>query len=58
MLRPQQEDGCEDSLRNECRFVVIHHAGESRSVVTTELQRMGSFIKGEEVLFEELIFLF
>lgn len=53
MLRPRQEDGCEDSLRakkSECSFVVIYHAGEARLVVTTELQTMDSFIKGEEVL--------
>lgn len=52
MLRPQCEDGCEGSLRatkSECGFVVMYHAGESRLVVTTELQTVDSFIKGEQV---------
>lgn len=52
MLRPQHEDGCEGSLRatkSECGFVVMYHAGESRLVVTTELQTVDSFIKGEQV---------
>lgn len=52
MLRPQHEDGCEGSLRatkSECGFVVMYRAGESRLVVTTELQTVDSFIKGEQV---------